>query len=146
MVSPQKPFRFNSVALGLKLRESVSNLGSPGRISCFISNRNGSSGFRRSSPRPHPNEREVPVCSPGCPLQHLLSVTPLPWDLSPENRCQTWNPRAKFRILIVYNGKFEGPPFEPPTSTQLAGSARVLVRVSPLKPSRCNPVALGLKP
>ena len=47
---PLMPTRCNPVALGLKPRESVSNLGPPGRISCFISNRNQSSGVRRSSP------------------------------------------------------------------------------------------------
>ena len=36
---PLMPTRCNPVALGLKPRESVSNLGPPGRISCFISNR-----------------------------------------------------------------------------------------------------------
>ena len=39
----------------------------------------------------------------------------------------------------------EGPPFEPPTSAQLAGSASVLVRVCPLTPTRCNPGAFGFK-
>ena len=86
------------------------------------------------------------MCSPGCPLQHLRGITPLPLDLSPENPCRTWDPRAKFPILIVYNAKSEGPPFEPPTSAQLAGSASVLPRVSPPTPTRCNPVAFGLKP
>ena len=86
------------------------------------------------------------MCSPGCPLQHLLGVTPLPLDLSPENPCRTWDLRAKFPILIVYNAKSEGPLFEPPTLAQLAGSARVLRRVSPPTPTRCYPVAFGLKP
>ena len=51
-------------------------------------------------------------------------------------------------ILVFYmvsNSKLEGPPFEPPTSAQLAGSASVLVRASPLTPTRCNPVAFGFK-
>ena len=38
-----------------------------------------------------------------------------------------------------------GPPFEPPTSAQLAGSASVLVRVRTLTPTRCNPGAFGFK-
>ena len=84
----------------------------------------------------------LPRVSPLTPTRCNL----LPWDLSPENRCQTWDTRAKFRILIVYNEKFEGRPFETPTSAQLAGDVRVLVRVSPLTPTRCNSVALGLKP
>ena len=84
------------------------------------------------------------MCSPGCPLQHLLGVTPLPLDLSPENPCRNWNPRAKFRDQD--SAKSEAPPFAPPTSAQLAGKASVLPKVSPPTPSRCNPVAFGLKP
>ena len=86
------------------------------------------------------------MCAPGCPLQHLLGVTPLPLVLSTENLCRTWDRRAKFPILIVLNAKSEDPPFEPPTSAQLAGSASVLPRVSPPTPTRCYPVAFRLKP
>ena len=71
---------------------------------------------------------------------------PVAFGLSPENPCQTWDKGAKFRILILQNTKFEGPPFEPWTSAHLAGSASVLVRVLPLMPTRCNPVAFGFKP
>ena len=48
-------------------------------------------------------------------------------------------------FYIVWNSKLEDPPFEPPTSAQLAGSASVLVRVCPLTPTRCNPVAFCFK-
>ena len=65
--------------------------------------------------------------------------------LRPENPSQTCDPWAKFRISIVLNAKLEGPPFEPPTSAQLAGSASVLVRVCPLMPTRCNPGAFSFK-
>ena len=54
-------------------------------------------------------------------------------------------PRANFRLLYRIELKVEGPPFEPSTSAQLAGSAIVLLRVSPLTPTRCNPVAFGFK-
>ena len=84
--------------------------------------------------------------SPGCPLQHLLGVTPLPLDLSPENPCRTWDPRAKFRVLIKTRQSPRLHRSRPPTSAQLAGSASVLPRVSPPTPSGCNPVAFGLKP
>ena len=47
---------------------------------------------------------------------------------------------------IVQNSKLEGPPFEPPTSAQLAGSASVLVTVCPLTPTRCHPGAFCFKP
>ena len=86
------------------------------------------------------------MCSPGCPLQHLLGVTPLPLALSPENSCRTWDPRARFRILIKSRPSPRLHRFAPPTSAQLAGSASVLPRVSPPTPSRCHPVAFGLKP
>ena len=52
-------------------------------------------------------------------------------------------------VMSYFNqvsAKSEAPPFAPPTSAQLAGSASVLPRVSPPTPSRCNPVAFGLKP
>ena len=86
------------------------------------------------------------MCSPGCPLQHLLGVTPLPLDLSPDNPCRTSDPRAKFRILIKTRQMPRLHRSHPPTSAQLAGSASVLPRVSSPTPSRCNPVAFGLKP
>ena len=70
----------------------------------------------------------------------------MPLALSPENPCQTWGPRAEFRVYIEKKPKFWGPPFEPLTLAQLAGSASVLPRFSPPTPSRCYPVALGLKP
>ena len=73
-------------------------------------------------------------------------VTSVHLVLSPENPCQTWDPRAKFRVLYHMELKFEGPPFEPPTSAQLAGNASVLVRVCPATPPRCNPVHLVLSP
>ena len=54
-------------------------------------------------------------------------------------------PQANFLFCIVSNSKLEGPPFEPLTSAQLAGSASVLLRVSPLTPTSCNLVAFGFK-
>ena len=35
-------------------------------------------------------------------------VTPLLLDLSPENPCQTWDPRAKFRVLYRIELKVGG--------------------------------------
>ena len=54
-VCPTTPTRCHPGAFGFKPRESVSNLGPQGQISCFISYRNQSSRVRRSSPRPRPN-------------------------------------------------------------------------------------------
>ena len=57
---------------------------SPGPNFVFESNRTQRTGIRRSSPRPRPNKREVPVCFSGCPLKSLLSLTPLLLALSPK--------------------------------------------------------------
>ena len=104
---PLMPTRCNPVALGLKPRESVSNLGPPGRISCFILNRNQSSGILRSSPTSAQLAGSAKVL-PRVSLQHLLAVIPLPWELSPENPCQSWNPRAEFRVLYRIETKVLG--------------------------------------
>ena len=48
------------------------------------------------------------MCSPGCPIQHLLGVTALPWDLSPENRCQTWSPGPNFVFLAHLSRRLIG--------------------------------------
>ena len=98
-VSPPTPSRCNPVAFGLKPREFVQHLGPQGQISCF----NQDSAKSEASPFAPPTLAKLlgsAVCSPGCPLQHLLGVTPLPLDLSPENLCRTWEPRAEFRVLI----------------------------------------------
>ena len=98
-VCPLMPTRCNPGASGFKPRESVSNWGHQGQFSCFISYRTQSLRVRRSSPRPRPYYREVPVCCSGCALQRLLGVTPLLLVLSPKNLCQTWDPRTNFRVL-----------------------------------------------
>ena len=54
-VCPLTPTRCNPVAFAFKTRESVSNLGPPGQISCLTSYRTQSWRVRRSSPRPRPN-------------------------------------------------------------------------------------------
>ena len=71
---------------------------------------------------------------------------PVALGINPRESVSNLGLQTKFRIFIVYNAKFEGPPFEPSTSAQLAGSASVLISASTLKPTRCYPVALGLKP
>ena len=107
-VCPQTPTRCNPGASSFKPRESVSNLGHQGQFSCFISYRTESLRVRCSSPRPRPNYREVPVCWSGCALQRLLGVTPLLLVISPGNPCQTWDPRAKFRVLYRIELKVRG--------------------------------------
>ena len=84
----------------------------------------------------------LPMVSPLPPTR----CNPVALGRKPRESVSNLGHRAKFRILIVLKPKFWGPPFEPSTSAQLAGSASVLPRVSPLPPTRCNPVALGLKP
>ena len=93
-VFPLTPTRCNPVALGLKPRESVSNFGPRAkfRVLYRIETKVLGSAVRALDLGPASGKL---VCSQGCPLQHLLGVTPLSWDLSPENRCQTWDTLAK---------------------------------------------------
>ena len=143
-VSPPSPSRCNPVAFGLKPRESVPHLGPQGQISYFNQDSAKSEAPLFAPPTSAQLAGSASVL-PRVSLQHLLGVTPLPLDLSPENPCRTWDPRAKFRILIKTR---QSPRLHRshPTSAQLAGSASVLPRVSPPAPSRCYPVAFGLKP
>ena len=144
-VSPLTPTRCNPVAFGFKTRESVFKTWDPRakfRVLYRIELKVGGSAVR--APDLGPTSGKCQCAGEVCPLR-LLGVTPLLLVLRPENPCQTWDPRAKFRVLYRIELKVEGPPFEPRTSAQLAGSASVLVRVSPLTPTRCNPVAFGFK-
>ena len=72
---------------------------------------------------------------------------PIALGFKPENPCQTWDPRAEFRVLYRIETEVLGSAVRAlDLSAQLAGSASVLPRMTPPTPSRCNPVALGLKP
>ena len=98
-VSPPTPSRCNSVAFGLKPRESVPHLGPQGQISYF----NQDLAKSEAPPFAPPTSAQLAGSASVLPRvspQHLLGVTPLPLELSPENPCRTWDPRAKFRILI----------------------------------------------
>ena len=53
--------------------------------------------------------------------------------------------RAKLNDLIIEIPKFVCPRLNPSTYAQLAGGIIVRYWVSPIKPTTCNPVALGLK-
>ena len=53
--------------------------------------------------------------------------------------------RAKSNDLIIEIPKFVCPRLNPSTYAQLAGGIIVRYWVSPIKPTTCNPVALGLK-
>ena len=98
-VSPPTPSRCNPVAFRLKPRESVKHLGPQGRISCF----NQDSAKSEAPPFAPPTSAQLAGSASVLPRvspQNLLGVTPLPLDLRPENPCHTWDPRAKFRVLI----------------------------------------------
>ena len=123
-VCPTKPTRCYLGAFGFKPRESVSNLGPQGQISCFKSYKTQSSRVRRSSPRPRPNYREVPVCWSGSALHRLLGVTPVHLVLSPENPCQTWDSRAKFRVLYHIEIKVRGSAVRAPDLGPTSGKCQ----------------------
>ena len=98
-VSPPTPSRCNPVAFGLKPRESVPHLGPQGQISCF----NQDSAKSEAPPFAPPTSAQLAGSASVLPRvspQNPLGVTPLPLDLRPENPCRTWDPRAKFRVLI----------------------------------------------
>ena len=144
-VSPPTPSRCNPVAFELKPRESVKHLGPQGQISCF----NQDSAKSEAPPFAPPTSAQLAGSAsvlPRVTLQHLLGVTPLPLDLSPEKSVPHLGPQGQISCFNQDSAKSEAPPFAPPTSAQLAGTASVLPRVSPPRPSRCNPVAFGLKP
>ena len=71
---------------------------------------------------------------------------PVAFGLKPRESVPHLAPQGKISYFNQDLANAEAPPFAPPTSAQLAGSASVLPRVSPPTPSRCNPVAFGLKP
>ena len=95
-VSPLTPSMCNTVALDFKPQKLVSNLGPTRQISCYESNRTKSFGICALCPRPQHNKR----------------YNPLPWALSPENRCQTWDTWSNFPVLNQILPKFGGPWFE----------------------------------
>ena len=84
----------------------------------------------------------LPRVSPPTPTR----CNPVAFGLKPRESVPHLGPQGQISYFNHIDPKFEGPPFEPHTSAQLAGSASVLPRVSPPTPTRCNPVAFGLKP
>ena len=144
-VSPPTPSRCNPVAFGLKPRESVPHLGPQGQISYF----NQDSAKSEAPPFAPPTSAQLagsasvlPRVSPPLPS----SCNPVAFGLKPREYVPHLGPQGQISYFNEVSAKSEAPPFAPPTSAQLAGSASVLPRVSPPTPSRCNPVAFGLKP
>ena len=144
-VSSLTPFRSNPVAFGLKPRESVPHLGPQGQISCF----NQDSAKSEAPPFAPLTSAQLagsasvlPRVSPPTPSR----CNPVAFGLKPRESVPHLGPQGQISCFNQDSAKSEAPPFAPPTSAQLAGSASVLPRVSPPTPSRCNPVAFGLKP
>ena len=144
-VSPPTPSRCNPVALGLKPRESVPHLGPQGQISYF----NQDSANAEAPPFAPPTSAQLagsasvlPRVSPPTPFR----CNPVALGLKPRESVPHLGPQGQISYFNQDSANAEAPPFAPPTSAQLAGSASVLPRVSPPTPSRCNPVAFGLKP
>ena len=144
-VSPPTPSRCNPVAFGLKHRESVPHLGPQGQISCF----NQDSAKSEAPPFAPPTSAQLagsasvlPRVSPLIPSRR----NPVAFGLKPRESVLHLGLQGQISCFNQDSAKSKAPPFAPPTSAQLAGSASVLPRVSPPTPSRCNPVAFGLKP
>ena len=144
-VCPLTPTRCKPVAFGFKTRESVSNLGPPGQFSSFISYRTQSWRVRRSSPRTSAQPaRSASVLVRVCPLTPTR-CNPVAFVLRPENPCQTWDPRANFRLLYRIELKVGGSAVRAPDLGQTSGKCQCAGQVCPLTPTRCNPVAFGFK-
>ena len=143
--SPPTPSRCNPVAFGLKPRESVSHLGPQGQISYF----NQVSAKSEAPPFAPPTSAQLAGnasvllrVSPTTPFRS----DPVAFGLKPRESVLHLGPQGQISYFNQVSSKSEAPPFAPPTSAQLVGSASVLPRVSPPTPSRCNPVSFGLKP
>ena len=143
-VCPLTPTRCNPVAFGLRPENQCQTWDPRAKFRVLhrIELKVGGSAVR--APDLGPTSGSASVLVRVCPLTPTR-CNPLPLVLRPENQCQTWDPRAKFRVLHRIELKVGGSVVRAPTSAQLAGSASVLVRVCPLTPTRCNPVAFGFK-
>ena len=144
-VSPPTPSRFNPVAFGLKPRESVPHLGTQGQISYFnqdLANVEAPPFAPPTSAQLAGSASVLPRVSPPTPSR----CNPVAFGLKSRESVPHLGPQGQISYFNQYSANAEAPPFAPPTSAQLAGSASVLPRVSPPTPSRCNPVAFGLKP
>ena len=84
----------------------------------------------------------LPRVSPPTPSR----CKPVAFGLKARESVPHLGPQGQISYFNQVSAKSEAPPFKPPTSAQLEGSASVLPRVSPPTPSRCKPVAFGLKP
>ena len=144
-VSPPTPSRCNPVAFGLKLRESVPHLGPQCQISYF----NQDSANAEAPPFAPPTSAQL---AGSASVLHSVSpptpsrCNPVAFGLKPRESVPHLGPQCQISYFNQDSANAEAPPFAPPTSAQLAGSASVLPRVSPATPSRCSPVAFGLKP
>ena len=144
-VSPPTTSRCNPIAFGLKPRESVPHLGPQGQISYF----NQDSANAEAPPFAPPTSAQLagsisvlPRVSPPTPSK----CNPVAFGLDSRESVLHLGPQGQISYFNQDSANAEAPPFAPPTSAQLAGSASVLPRVSPPTPSRCNPVAFGIKP
>ena len=144
-VSPPTPSRCNPVAFGLKPRKSVPHLGPQCQISYF----NQDSANAEAPPFVPPTSAQVagsasvlPRVSPPTPSR----CNPVAFGLKPRESVPHLGPQGQISYFNQDSANAEAPPFAPPTSAQLAGSASMLPRVSPPTPSRCNLVTFGLKP
>ena len=144
-VSPPTPSRCNPVAFGLKPRESVPHLGPQGQISYFnqVSAKSEAPSFvPPTSAQLAGSAIVLSRVSPPIPSR----CNPVAFGRKPRESVPHLGPQGQISYFNQVSAKSEAPPFAPPTSGQLAGKASVLPRVSPPTPSRCNSVALGLKP
>ena len=124
----------------------MSNLGPPGQFSSFISYRTQSWRVRRFEPRTSAQlAGSASVLVRVCPLTPTR-CNPVAFGFSTRESVSNLGPPGQFSSFISYRTQsWRVRRSSPGPSAQLAGSASVLVRVCPLMPTRCNPVAFGFK-
>ena len=143
-LSPITPTRCYPVALGLKLQESVSNFGSRAKFHFLIEKvpnfgnpQFESSIYAKLAVETNVRGRVSPIKPTSC--------YPVTLGFQPEESVSNSGHRAKLNVLIIEIPKFVCLRFNPSTYAQLAGGTVVRDWVSPITPTTCYPVALGLK-
>ena len=122
----------------------MSNLGPPGQISCFTSYRTQSWRSAVRAPDLGPTSGSASVLVRVCPLTPTR-CNPVAFGFKTRESVSNLGPPAKFRVLHRIELKVGGSAVRAPDLGPTSGSASVLVRVCPLTPTRCNPVAFGFK-
>ena len=144
-VSPPTPSRRNPVAFGLKPRESVPHLGPQGQISYFNRIERKVRGSTVRAPDLGPTSGKCQCdsrVSPPTPTR----CNPVAFGLKPRESVPHFGPQGQISYFNRIERKVRGSTVRAPDLGPTSGKCQCASRVSPPTPTRCNPVAFGLKP